>query len=234
MRCVIMNQVTRIDANSVIKPGMLIVIEIESKNGEKTVLKSMVHETYFEKNVLKIAMPSLKGRFIPLPKGDSIYVTALSDKVVYAFGSRVLDYGRDESNFLVMYITIPDKVRRIQRRRFVRIPIVLNGTYTVPGDDKEYSFLTRDFSAGGMLMCTKNILSVGQPISVNMDLGGIRLTSQKAQIVRSNGKNETTGLYEYGVQFLDLSTELEKSLVVFVFQQELKMKKASSGEEAGH
>lgn len=225
-------QVILVEAQTVIKPGMPLLIETESKNGEKTVLKSIIHETYFEKGMLKIAMPSLKGRLVPLPRGDFIYVTALSDKVVYGFSSRILDYGRDESNFLITYITIPSSVKRIQRRRYVRIPIVLNGTYNLPGDDKEYRFVTRDFSAGGMLMCTSKILSVGQPVLVNLDLGSIQLYQQKAQIVRTIGKNESTGLYEYGVQFLEISPDLERTLVVFVFQQELKMKKTLNREEA--
>ncbi len=225
-------QIIQVDAQTVIRPGMPLLIEVESKDGKKDVLKSTIHEVYFDRGILKIAMPSLKGRFVPLPRGDFIYVTALSDKVVYGFSSRVLDYGRDEDNFLTMHITIPPTVKRIQRRRYVRIPLVLNGTYNLPGDDKEYSFLTRDFSAGGMLMCTSKILEVGQPIFVNLDLGNIKLYQQKAQIVRSAGKNEATGFYEYGVQFLELPEQLERSLVVFVFQQELKMKKASRGEEA--
>lgn len=224
-------QVNYVEAPLVIRPGMPLLIEVESKDGEKTTLKSTVHETYFEKGTLKIAMPSFKGRFVALPRGDFIYVTALSNKVVYTFSSRVIDYGRDENNFLVMYVSIPSMVKRVQRRRFVRIPLVLNGVYTLPGDLREYKFMTRDFSAGGMLMCTKNVLSVGQPIFVNLDLGNIKLLQQKAQIVRTIGKNEATGFYEYGVQFLDLSPELEKSLVVFVFQQELKMRKTSQGEE---
>lgn len=225
-------QISLVEAQTVIKPGMPLLLETESKNGEKTVLKSIIHETYFEKGMLKIAMPSLKGRFVPLPRGDFIYVTALSDKVVYGFSSRILDYGRDESNFLIMYITIPSSVKRIQRRRYVRIPLVLNGIYNLPGDDKEYRFVTRDFSAGGMLMCTSKILSVGQPILVNLDLGNIKLHQQKAQIVRTVGKNESTGFYEYGVQFLEISPDLERALVVFVFQQELKMRKTPNREEA--
>lgn len=224
-------QMNYIEAQSVIRPGMPLMIEVESKDGEKTILKSTIHETYFEKGTLKIAMPSLKGRFIPLPRGDFIYITAISSKVVYAFSSRVIDYGRDESNFLVMYVTIPPTVKRVQRRRFVRIPLVLNGTYTLPGDLREYRFMTRDFSAGGMLMCTNNVLPLGQPIFINLDLGNIKLSQQKAQVVRTAGKNEVTGFYEYGVQFMDMSPELERSLVVFVFQQELKMRKTSRGEE---
>ncbi len=225
-------QISLVEAKTVIKPSMPLLVETESKDGEKTVLKSTVHEVYFEKGILKIAMPSLKGRFVPLPRGNFVYITAISDKVVYSFSSRVLDYGRDENSFLVMYITVPPSVKRIQRRRYVRIPLVLNGTYILPGDEKQYKFVTRDFSAGGMLMCTSNILSVGQPILVNLDLGNIQLCQQKAQVVRSAGKNESTGFYEYGVQFLEIAPDLERALVVFVFQQELKMRKTSNREEA--
>ncbi len=195
-------------------------------------MKSTVHDVFFDKGVLKIAMPSLKGHLVPLPRGDFIYVTALSDKVVYGFSSRVLDYGRDDDGFLVMYVTISSYVKGYKGGDLLEYHFFLNGTYSLPGEDKQFRFVTRDFSAGGMLMCTNNVLAVGQPIFVNLELEGIKLQQQKAQIVRSAGKNEATGLYEYGVQFLEVPPELERALVVFVFQQELKMKEKVFGEEA--
>jgi c-di-GMP-binding flagellar brake protein YcgR len=218
--------VVKVNAKDVIRPGMPLVIDFEDKKGEKLKLKSSVQDTYFDRGMLKIAMPSYQGRFLPLPRGEFIRMTVIADKVVYAFSSRVLDYGRDqESNLLVMYVTVPEQVDRVQRRRYVRIPLVLNGSFTIENEEGRYSFLTRDFSAGGMLMCTSKFLKVGQIIYVELDLTDLRLSNQKSQIVRYVGLNQTTGFHEYGVQFLDVPRELEKALVCYVFQQEIKLRK---------
>lgn len=218
--------VVKVSARDALKPGMPLVIEFETKKGEILKMKSSIHDTYFDRGVLKIAMPSYQGRFVPLPRQEFIRVTAIADKVVYAFSSRVLDYGRDsESNLLVMYVTLPEQVDRVQRRRYVRIPLVLNGSFLIEEEGNRYSFLTRDFSAGGMLMCTSKLLKVGQIIHVDLDLGDIKLASQKAQIVRYAGFNENTGFHEYGVQFLDVPPALERALVSYVFQQEIKLRK---------
>lgn len=218
--------IAKVNAKDVLRASMPLVIELENKKGEKLKMKSTIHDLYFDRGILKIAMPSYQGRFVPIQRGEFIHVTAIAEKVVYSFSSRVLDYGRDtESNFLVMHITVPEQVDRVQRRRYVRIPLVLSGNYTVEGEDIQHKFLTRDFSAGGILMCTSRFLKVGQTIYIDLDLGDIKLIKQKAQIVRYAGFNETTGFHEYGVQFLDVSPELEKSLVSYVFQQEIKLKK---------
>lgn len=218
--------VVKVNTKDAIKPGMPLMIEYEDEKGEKLKMKSMVHDIYVERGVLKIAMPSYRGRFVPLPRGDFVRVTAIADKVVYAFTGRVLDYGRDaESNFLVMYITVPEQVDRVQRRRYVRIPLVLNGSFMIEREGIRHPFLTKDFSAGGILMCTSRLLKVGQILYIDLDLGEMKLSNQKAQIVRYAGFNQATGLHEYGVQFLDVPPELEKALVSYVFQQEIKLRK---------
>lgn len=218
--------IAKVNARDVLKPGMPLTIELENKKGEKLRMKSTIHDTYFNRGVLKIAMPSYRGRFVPIQRGEFIHVTAIAEKVVYAFSSRVLDHGRDvESNLLVMHITVPEQVNRVQRRKYVRIPLVLSGSFTIENEDVNHRFLTRDFSAGGVLMCTSKLMKVGQTIYIDLDLGDIKLIKQKAQIVRYAGFNETTGFHEYGVQFLDVPLELEKALVSYVFQQEIKLKK---------
>ncbi len=224
-------QATSVDAQVVLKPGMPLIIDYIQKNGEKMTLRSTIHDIDFDRSIMKMGMPSYKGRFVPIGAGEPIHITAIAEKVVYTFDSRVISYGRDEQNFLVMYITVPRLVRRVQRRRYVRIPLILEGSFKIPGEDMYHKFVTRDFSAGGILMCAKLFLPVGQPILVTLDLGSIKLQDQKAQVVRFAGKNENTGLYEYGVQFLEVSPQLEKNMVAFVYQQELKMKKSSSGKE---
>ncbi|AEH50788.1 flagellar brake protein [Pseudothermotoga thermarum] len=220
-----------VEASSVLRPGMPLIIKYIDKKGDEWDFKSTIHDINFERGIMKIGMPSYKGRFVPIAAGEPIHVTAVAEKVVYTFDSRVINYGRDEQNFLVMYIAFPRTVKRVQRRRYVRIPLVLEGTFKIPGQEEVYRFVTKDFSAGGILMCTKQLLQVGQPILITLDLGSIKLEDQKAQVVRYVGKNDVTGLHEYGVQFLEVPPQLEKALVVYVFQQELKMRKASGRED---
>ncbi len=224
-------QTTIVEAQTVLKPGMPLVIDYIDRKGEKQTFKSGIHDLDFDRAAMKIGMPSYKGRFVPIAPAEPIHITAVAEKVVYAFDSRVISYGRDEQNFLVMYVILPRVVRRIQRRRYVRIPLILEGLFKIPGSEEYHKFITRDFSAGGILMCTKLFLTVGQPILITLDLGPLKLQDQKSQVVRYVGKNENTGFHEYGVQFLDVSPQLEKSLVAYVYQQELKARKTSSGEE---
>lgn len=221
----------KVAVNKVITPGLPLTIEVESKDGNKILLKSNIHDIFPESGLLKIAMPSYKGQLVPLPKGEMIYVTVFKGQVLYSFSSRVIDYGRDEDNFLVMRITIPKTVKRIQRRRYLRIPLFKTGYYVLPGSDEKHQFTTKDFSAGGMLMCTKELLVTGQPLLITLNLGAVQLTNQKAEVVRYAGKNNSTGLHEYGVRFLEVPPELEKQLVFFVFQCELRLRKGISGEE---
>ncbi|HDM70495.1 MAG TPA: pilus assembly protein PilZ [Thermotogales bacterium] len=213
----------KVKSKKVLKPGNPLTIETSDPEFEGT-YKSSIHEYYPDRGVLKIGMPSMKGRLVPLPRGTIIAVKVMDGSSIYTFDSRVLDYGKDEENFNVTYITVPPELRRVQRRRYLRVPVVLNGYLKHTKDGEVTRFITKDISAGGALILLKKPLHVNEIVFVDLKItDGVELKEQPTRVVRDAGKNRE-GLYQYGVEFLDLDERMIKKILRFCFDIERKMK----------
>ena len=213
----------------VVRLGMPVVVDVLRPEELEGTYKSTVYDYFPDKDVLKIAMPSYKGRLIPLPKGSIAYIKLIDKSAIYVFRTSIISSGKDEEGFFVTYVRTPKKVRRIQRRKFKRIPLVLEGTYKLSEDDTPKKFLTKDFSAGGLLMIVSEPLVIGQVILINLRLKeDLYLKDIKSKVVRESGRTPQ-GDYMYGVMFLNIDPSLEKKLVVFTFEQELKLRKKEGG-----
>ena len=215
--------------DSVVKPGMPVVLDVSYPEELEGEYKSQVYDYSVKTKRMRIAMPSFGGRLVPLPKGTRVYVKMIDKGSLYVFQGTVLWSGKSkEDNLPSTILTIPDRVRRVQRRRYNRIPLTLVGKYRKEGDEKYKTFSTIDFSAGGMLMMTSEELKEGDIIYVNLKLKpDLELVDQPSKVVRNAGTktidNEIKRLY--GVEFLEVDMNLEKKLVRFVMEKELEYKK---------
>lgn len=215
------------DFDSVVKPGMPVILDISWPEELEGEYKSSVYDYTMEAKRMRIAMPSLKGRLIPLPKGTRAYVKIVDRGSLYVFQGTVLWSGIwKEDNLPSTVITIPEKVRKVQRRRYIRIPIRLVGKYRREDEDEYHTFSTMDFSAGGMLIVVGEQLKAGEIIFVTMKLKrGLELKEQPAKVKREAGFDRETLQRFYGVEFLDVDLNLEKKLVRFVMEKEIEYRK---------
>jgi c-di-GMP-binding flagellar brake protein YcgR len=220
-----------VNAKDVIKPGQNVIVEVSAPEDLEGQYKSSVHDVDFERGILTLSMPSFKGRLVPLPRGTRCTVMILDSSAIYVFRTSVLESGRDEDGFPVTKVPFPGRLRKIQRRRFKRIKIFLEGTYRVASrDEPPKRFVTKDFSAGGMLMVAEDILTPEQIIYVTLELDeDLKLKDHPARIVREAGILET-GERMYGVEFLNVSPALERKLVSFVFKKEIEMRNKERSE----
>jgi c-di-GMP-binding flagellar brake protein YcgR len=203
-----------------IKPGLPLKIEVSSTNefsgGE---FKSTVDD--IQGDLLKAGMPSLKGRFVPIPIGMMARISAVDQSSVYVFYASVLSNG-EENGMTVTTFKLRSTIRRVQRRRFLRFEFIMNGTLKVAGTDQVYDFMTKDISAGGLRILMKANVDLGQIVLVTLDIDeNLKLHDQQSQIVRKNDV-ESSELSEYGLTFLNMTSSFEDRMTRFVFKLELK------------
>jgi len=211
----------------VVKPGMPILIDISWPEELEGEYKSSVYDYSLEKKIMRIAMPSFKGRLIPLPKGTRAYVKIVDKASLYTFQGTVVWSGTwKDDNLPSTIVTIPERVRRVQRRRFNRLPIRLVGKYRKEDEEEYHTFSTIDFSAGGMLVVVGEELKLGDKIFVTMKLKpGLELIDHPAIVRRISGMDKTTLQRFYGVEFQEIDMNLEKRLVRFVMEKEIEYRK---------
>jgi c-di-GMP-binding flagellar brake protein YcgR len=219
-----MAYVELIDAQKALKIGIPALVRITMVKELEGEYKSNVVDIDLEKRILFLSIPSYKGRFIPIPKGVRMTVNLFDRSSIYEFDTISLGVIKRD-NIYVIPVPFPETVRKTERRKFVRIPLYLEGRFylSTEPDAESYVFTTRNISAGGMLMVTKKYLKMGDIIYIDLKLDNeLSLNKQKSKIVRQDEQIDEG--FMYGVQFLDIPPALEKALVRFIFQKEIKMK----------
>lgn len=205
-----------------IKPGLPLRIEVSStvdfSGGE---FKSNVEDV--KNGIVKTSMPSLKGRLVPFPIGITVRLSAVDKMSLYVFYGTVIE-NKEEDGIPVTLFKIQGKIRRVQRRRFLRIKFVSKGTLEIPETGEKRPFMSLDVSAGGMKIATKAHLDVDIIVRINFEFEeGLEFKNQEAKVVREieKGKNER-GIYSYGISFFNVPISMQDKIMRFVFKLELK------------
>ena len=140
------------------------MIKVDFKLNKK--LEILINEKYFNSNIqditedyIAISIPSSAGEYVPLSKGSIIDVLYYAEENLYKFKSIII--GRKFENIPILLIAKPEQVKRIQRRRYVRVPLVKTAKYinlknepkvnlSTIDDSKYLKAVLVDLSGGGM------------------------------------------------------------------------------------
>ncbi len=216
----------RIEISRAIKPGMRLDITVDAEPEISGNYKSIVNDVYPENSIMKIGMPSVKGIFVPIPKGTRMHIKASEGQNLYEFDGLVIEKGKDEEGFYVLFVKTPNYVRRIQRRNFVRLKITLEGKYKRSTAEFWHSFKTIDVSAGGMSFLTEEHLLDSEIILVDLEFEeDLELKEQLTKIVRRIEKNRADNLLIYAAQFLDIESEIQDEIVRYIFRTQMRLRR---------
>jgi c-di-GMP-binding flagellar brake protein YcgR len=170
-----------------------------------------------DENSIHISIPIKEGKYIPLRVGEQIEVFYYYNSDIYKFYSVVTNRKMDRIPLIL--IAIPEEVVKIQRRRFVRVPIVCNIEYFIEGNSaslKPLKALMIDLSGGGMRIKVSEDIKYGNKIITHIPLGNEKLIL-KGEVVRIE-KDEDKKKNLCGVSFEDLDDRKREKLIRFIFQ----------------
>lgn len=210
-------------------------IEIEEKIKDKVHrYKSFILEYLPNNNSAKVGMPLYKGAYVKIPHMTKIKLRVFTQKAVYLFNSEVKSYGK-EGNIRYLVIDVPDVIIRVQRRIHVRVPIVEEGFFYKKTEFeqneenidtlKKYRFISKDFSAGGIAIVSKEKLNINDILLLNIKIKDeTNLENFEAKVVRKIGETDfREGIY--GLDFVNIDNKTEKEFVKLVFKLEIESSK---------
>jgi c-di-GMP-binding flagellar brake protein YcgR len=171
-----------------------------------------------------------KGALIKLPKGIKIRIRIYSNTAVFLFKTIILQSGQ-ENNIRFLVVKVPEVIYKVQRRKYVRIPISEDGyfylkkEYEEMDDPPKHKFVSKDFSAGGLSIVSDYDLVEGDRVFINMNIKeGLKIENFEAEVVRKIGETDV-GRKIFGLEFTNLDTKTEKKFVKFVFRYEIQSMK---------
>lgn len=177
---------------------------------------------------IAISIPIKDGQYIPLRQGEQLEVLYFYNKEeMYKFYTVVV--GRKVDKVPVILLEFPKELIKIQRRKFVRVPIVCaidlskieNGN--IDSDVKKLveknqaliKAVMVDLSGGGMRIKIKNELKLDDSIIayIPLDSGEVAI---KGEVVRVEKDEEKR--YVCGINFVDLEEKVQDKIIRYIFQ----------------
>lgn len=193
---------------------------------------------------LAISIPIKEGQYIPLRVGEKLEVIYYAGKELYKFYTIVI--GRKVDRIPIILLEIPQELVHVQRRRFVRIPVILNFEYkkfnsSVEVEYKRYinnqvwtiSKVTNkgimlDISGGGMRVAIKENLLKNEYLLVRLSIDTDEFFF-KSKVTRIE-KNKD-GQNFYGLSFEDVDERVRDRIIRYTFKLMREQRKKALEED---
>lgn len=193
-------------------------IKVSRAAGENDWYASSVQD--LSPNSFFISVPTQGPNPLVLGMGERVLVTFVAEMSRYEFDTKVVGWRQD--NIPLYELALPDEVRRIQLREFVRVPVIMDVDYaldTGEGERPAYKKCTSlDLSGGGIRLLLKKEIPTGSRLALRFTLPlktGAEVMEVKGKVVRS-WSDPDTGNYQCGVQFVGISRRQQDLIVRYV------------------
>jgi c-di-GMP-binding flagellar brake protein YcgR len=184
------------------------------------------NDSYYKSNIedvttdetIAISIPIRDGQYVPLRKGEQVEVLYYYDKDIYKFYTTVVD--RKVDGIPVILLAYPTEVFKVQRRRFVRIPIVCIIEYAKLEESLKYKALKAvmvDLSGGGMRVKLSEQVNLGDKLKAAIPIGA-DLLEVKGEVVRIE-KDADDKRNICGISFVDLEDRVREKIIRHIFQK---------------
>ncbi|MBU3159022.1 flagellar brake domain-containing protein [Clostridium frigoris] len=205
------------------------MIKVDFKLNKK--LEILVDEKYFNSNVqdvtddyIAISIPTNAGEYLPLSKGAIIDVIYYEEENIYKFASSII--GRKFENIPILLLAKPVEIKKIQRRKYVRVPLIKAAKYinfknepkvnhSTIDNSKYLKTVVVDLSGGGMKV------KVSEEVSPN-DFLLVSLTVNEEEILivgkTKRITKEDDGRFICGLSFESLDNATREQLIRYIFQ----------------
>lgn len=180
---------------------------------------SRIEEVLEDKLVL--GLPFIGTVPIPIRIGERVSIFSPTKDAVYRVDGEVIKRQLDPVPLL--YVTIVGNVLRVQRRNFVRVPIVLNVTFKIKDDERIYTTYTKDISGGGVKIILPEPLKVRDVIQMRIELlppeGPIDCEARVVWIDKEERQveNRREEIICAGVEFTNIENRDRDRLIRFLF-----------------
>ncbi|MPQ32515.1 hypothetical protein E4V42_13850 [Clostridium estertheticum] len=205
------------------------MIKVDFKLNKK--LEILVDEKYFNSNVqdvtedyIAISIPTNSGEYLPLSNGSIIDVIYYEEENIYKFSSSVV--GRKFENIPILLLAKPEEIKKIQRRRYVRVPLIKAAKYINLRDEPKVNLSTIDnskylkavlvdLSGGGMRVKVSEEIKDNDFLLVALTVNEeeVLIVGQTKRIMK-----DADGRFICGLSFEFLDNATREQLIRYIFQ----------------
>ena len=219
---------------NVLKNGISISekITIQKINGkDENIYKSIIED--INENSIDVVLPMHQGVMMFPSLDDEYTVNLYTDFGILQFICNYVSHRMAPLG--VLKISYPINVYKIQRRNHVRIGEHLDISLVRKEKNTEFSAITKNISAGGMLISTKEEFMLNEEINLNINIPIVdHKTSYKisvkdlkieritvpCKILRIDSFHQETKIYNYGIQFTNIYEQYRYVIMRYIFYRQ--------------
>ncbi len=241
-----MYRVARIIAEGMKVDLKEILNEKELKDGRTArTYVSQILEIKDDEN-MKLAMPMVQGRLIPLAKGEKFEAFFYTAKGLYT--TRILILERYKTgNIYSLDIEILAELKKVQRRQYFRLEKSIPVMYTQITEQERDSILkgdlrvedvvmnsiysegvSLDVSGGGMRLVGDLKIDKATPLILNFNIAmdsGVKNFKLLANTIKSEQLGMRRDKFEERVEFLNITPEDREVLIRYIFEEQRKSRR---------
>lgn len=175
-----------------------------------------------------ITIPYQKTNPLVLARGDRVIVSIVMQGAKIEFHSTVL--GRHIDNIPLYALNMPDSYNRVQDRKFVRLPVVMDIYYAeVPPEGGSPQYIrasVQDISGGGVRMAADKIYESGTELLLKFYLplaGQLEEINVSGKVVRSCEAGATVA--SQAVEFIRVTRKQQDIIMRYILDKLAKSRK---------
>ncbi|WP_448589594.1 flagellar brake protein [Thermodesulfobium sp.] len=187
--------------------------------------------------VLWIETPMKQGYPLILTSGDLVLINIKKGKIIYQFQGLILERKREpNTNLFLFALNAAKEVKKIERRQFFRLPVVLDVKLTIKKDIKDKDSInfkgkTKDLSGGGVKVVFKlsdykeiiKLIKEENLVFIEFEIDKKKKINQKIKFVNSYTDNESKiGFISFC--FENIPRGVQDSIIRFLFAKQREMK----------
>lgn len=174
--------------------------------------------------LISVAVPYRDHEIIPLREGTVVEITFWDEVSAYSFDAKIIQ--RIAMPVPVFILQLPDTVRKVQRRNFVRVPAFYPITYRIvtrEGLSEPKTAQMLDLSGGGMRFRTKEQIENKSLLYLHLRLptGEIQTPAHASRVEQT----EDGKAYSISVEFNEISERERDRIIRCVFDLQRVMRK---------
>lgn len=218
-----MDEVTEVEPDYNEGEQIDIVLENDSVNGTYSTQIKGVTDRGFTTEV-----PEINSLYLPISEGNNLIVKQYEEGATFKSETKVIH--RDDSDTPTIMIEIPDVVKRIQRRDFVRVPSDIDTEVIILESGEEENTVSgplegkiEDISAGGVQLVLEDYLSLFTKIELIFTLPIVdeELREVFGEIVRVPEDSEPP--LRFGVEFTSITENKRNKIIQYVYEMQRKL-----------
>lgn len=175
-------------------------------------------------NYIAISIPVKDGEYLPLRWGERVEAIYYDENKLYKFYTVVS--GRKVDRVMMVLLKHPDKIFKVQRRNFVRVPFIAEVLCVILKNNKDIKDITDnqidffhghtlDISGGGIKLSTEKEINRGELLMITIPIKDENISIKGKIIRKQKAKAEE---FLYGVSFEEIDNKTVEKIVSLLFQ----------------